>query len=136
MASHIQLLLQQKVFDVLKDDNELQGYIDGVFDHVKDNFNRPYIVIADDNFGDFSGHTFDGFEGELRIHTWAESRGHFEVKRIQNRVYELLHNYDPAITGFCTISFRCTLTEVELDPDGRTYHGIQIFSFLFGGNST
>ena len=134
MATHPQVSVQQKVYTVLTGDATLMGLIEGVYDNVPDNPLAPYVTIGDDEYSDFSSHTHDGFEGSVQIDVWSEAVGRKECKTIQNRIYTLLQNLDLAIDGFPTLNFKCGLSTVEMDPDGRTYHGVQRFDFLIGGN--
>ena len=127
-------LLQTKIFSILNGDGPLNDLIDKVHDNAPDNSDYPYVVVGDDDLSDFSSHTNDGFEGDVTVDTWTQSEGRKQCKAIQERIYTLLHNIDLGIVGFKTISFRCTLTNILKDPDGRTHHGVQVFSILLGGN--
>ena len=85
--------------------------------------------------GDFGSHTGSGFEGEVTINVWTQSgRGKKDAQTILNRVYELLHGQNLAISYFPTVSFRCSFNHVVVDPDNRTYHGIQRYHLILGGN--
>lgn len=128
-------LVQQKIYQLLSEDDEItEDYGANVYDQVPDNTDGTYIVIGDDKFDDFGSHTFDGFKVELNIHTFTDiSRGRKLCKQIQGRIYELLHNVDLAITGQKTVSLRTGLQETLLDPDGRTYHGVNKFNLILGG---
>lgn len=132
-AQHVQLLLQEKIYQTLKDDRTIQELCCGVYDNVPDNSAYPYIEIGEDEYDDWSSHTHDGFDGSVWIHVWSEYPGRKEVKLIQNRIYELFHNQDMGIDNFPTVTFLQELCRNFKDPDGRTHHGVQRFDFLFGG---
>ena len=117
-----------RVFDLLDGDATLGALVNAIHDNAPDEAPLPYVVIGDDSMNDFGGHTFDGFEGPVTIHVWTEGEGRKVNKDILNRIYEILHNIDIAIPGFKTIVFRCILSEVLLDPDNRTYHGVQRYN--------
>lgn len=135
MADHPQNLVQTKIYDILTGDLTLMGLVVGVWDNAPDNSDYPYVEIGDDDHSDWSSHTHQGFSSDLRLHFWSQARGRKEIKDIMNRVYTLLHNIDLAIVNFPTVSFRCELNEVIIDIDGRTYHGVQRYSLLLGGNN-
>lgn len=127
-------LLQTKIYQLLSADTELVTTLGcQVLDHVPDNTEAPYIVIGDDSFDDFGAHDVDGFKVDVTIHTWVESKGKKTCKQIQARIYELLHDVDLAITGQKTITMRTGLQTTLLDPDGRTYHGVNKFNLILGG---
>ena len=128
MPSHVLNPLQARIFALLDGDATLGALVNAIHDNTPDEAPLPYVVIGDDSMSDFGGHTFDGFEGPVTIHAWTEGEGRKANKDILNRIYEILHNIDIAIPGFTTIVFRCTLSEVLLDPDNRTYHGIQRYN--------
>jgi hypothetical protein len=133
VAQHVQLLLQEKIYDILRGDTELQNLKAKVFDNVPEDTCPPYIEIGEDEYDDFSSHDFDGFDGSVWIHVWSESAGRKELKQIQNRVYELLHDQDMAIENFPTLTFLQEFCKNFKENDGRTHHGVQRFDFLMGG---
>lgn len=126
--------LQKKVYELLSQDSKITSdYGCKVYDFTPDNEEYPFIVIGDDTFDDFSTHTTNGFTVEVRIHTWNQTEGRKRCKEIQSRIYEILHEVDLALTGQHTVSMRGGFTNTALDPDGRTYHGVNTFNLLLGG---
>lgn len=126
--------LQQKIFERLNGDSTLvTTYGCRVADVSPDSSTYPLVQIGEDDLSDFSSHTFDGFRGLLRIHTWTQSHGMKNCKLIQARIYDLLHEWNPQVTGQKTISLRSTLVQTMLDQDGRTQHGINEFEIILGG---
>lgn len=134
MANHPQNLLQQRIYTTLTADATLMALIEAVYDSVPDNEPAPFISFGEFNLGDWGSHTSSGVEGEIQLDVWSEQTGKKEVLTIMNRLYEILHNIDLDITGFPTIVFRCALSTVLKDPDGRTHHGIQRYRIILGGN--
>jgi hypothetical protein len=131
---HALLSLQKKIYQLLEEDDEITSdYKCRVFDHVPDNVGYPFIVIGDDSFDDFSSHTTDGFAVTMTIHTWTQGEGKKRCKEIQSRIYEIIHKADLELAGQKTVSLRAGLTTTILDPDGRTYHGVNVFNLLLGG---
>lgn len=130
MATHIMKALQTKVFQILDADAQITCE---VYDHTPDNSTYPFIQIGDDAFDDFGSHDIDGFQVDMTIHTWTQGEGMSACKTLQERIYTLLHNVDLALSGQRTISLRGALTTTMLDPDGRTFHGINKFRLILGG---
>lgn len=125
--------LQTAIYNRLSGDATLASYGVNVADVTSDNRAYPLVQIGEDEFQDFSSHTFDGFDVRIRIHTWTQAHGMKTCKQIQDRIYALMHEWDPQINGQKRVSLRLTLSRANLDPDGRTIHGIDEFQLLLGG---
>lgn len=135
MAEHIGNSLQAKLYSILTGSPALMALVNAVYDNPPDDVPMPYVVIGDESIGDFGAHDFDGFDGTITIHAWDEVEGRKKVRTILEQIYRLLHNTNLQIPGFKTIVFRCILSEIIPDPDdNRTYHGIQRYNLLTGGN--
>jgi len=138
MSTHPQILLQIKIFDLLRLDATLIALLangaKSVFDNVPENPDFPYIVIGDDTFSDWSAHDFSGFVGTATIRVWSQKSGRKECKGIQNRIYTLLQRVKLGLVGFADIQFRLGAQNIIKDPDGKTHQGIQTFNFTLGGN--
>lgn len=139
MAEHTSVALQTKIYSLLAADATLIAMLangaSSINDNTPDNSEFPYIQIGEDTFGDWSAHDFDGFDGDITLHVWTQGRGRKECKQIQDQIYAVLHNIDLSLTGRNTVSFRCSLSETLLDPDGSSYHGVMKFGFLLGGKA-
>lgn len=134
MATGIQVALQTKIYTLLSADTTIvTTYGCDVYDHAPDNEPYPFIVIGEDSLDEFGAHDFDGFTVTIDIHTWTQAEGKRACKLIQDRIYALLHEADLALTGQKTISLRGGLQTTILDPDGRTYHGVNRFNLILGG---
>lgn len=136
MSTHVQKVLQERIYSILSTDTILFGVcgLTGVFDFVKDNQSFPYVKIGDDVLNDWSNHSDCGFQGTSTIHSWSQAAGKAQVMGIMDRIYMLLNNVDLALVGFKTVSCRQGQSRILLDPDGYTHHGIQIFNLMLGGN--
>lgn len=132
--THPQSLIQARIFAILTSDATLMALITGVFDGMPENQEYPYVNIGEYFLGDFGSHTTSGVDGTITLHAWSQTVGNKSVQMILNRMYSLLHAIDLAITGFPTITFRCSLNQVLDDPDGRTKHGVQKYRLITGGN--
>lgn len=129
MATHVNVELQERIYEILSSDSTLTD-IGPVYDTPPDNEDYPYVTIGNDTFSEFDTHTTTGFDGSIQIDTWSQAMSKLEVKKMQKRIYELLHDIDLNLPNFKTTAFRCNLQDVLDDPDGRTKHGVQRFEFL------
>lgn len=135
MADHPQKLIQTKLFEILNGDSDLTNLIQGVFDNVPDNQTFPYVTVGEISMSHMGGFSFDGFDGDYTIHTWSRARGRQSSQLILNRIYTLLHTTKLSLAdGFNTMVNTCELNEILLDPDGVTYHGVQRYRLMLGGN--
>ncbi len=130
------LLLQKAIYARLTGNAGLMAKITGVFDFVPQNQAYPFIQIGEMDFSPWDTHTFDGFEATITINLWARpgSRGRASLHDIQNDIYNLLHRYIFSVSGFTVVSMRFDFSNIVVDPDSVTYHGIQRFKLLMGGN--
>jgi len=129
-------LLQKAIYDLLIADAPLMAKVTGVYDFVPDNEPYPFIQIGEISSVDRSSQTAQGFDSLANVYVWSrpEDRGRKEVRDIQYDIYRVLHMANPTITDFSVVSFRFDFSEVIVDPDAVTYHGIQRFRIRLGGN--
>lgn len=127
MATDPQLQVQKAIYDTLSGDSTLSNLIEGVFDYVPERTSFPYVTIGDDDFNESGGHTFDGVNASVTIHSWSRYRGRKEVKEIMARIYTLLHKASLTVTGYNLVFCIFDFAETIQDPDGETYHGVQRF---------
>lgn len=136
MATHPQKALLVKIFSLLAGDATLTALVPAarIKENLPDGTAYPHVRVLPPSLGDWSAHTFDGFEGTLELRVWDSGQSVARTLDILNRIYTLLHNVDLALVGYPTVNFRCTLSNADLEPDGRTYQGIQRYSVTLGGN--
>jgi hypothetical protein len=130
--------LHKAIYDELAGDATFMALVTNrLYDEpYPDNTSYPCVTIGSITLNDWSSHTHAGFDGEVMINTWTQYIGKKSVHEIMARIYTVLYDFDPAISGKPTINFRLTQSSTILDEDGRTYNGVQTFSIMFGGNST
>ena len=127
--------LQARLYDILSSDAALGALVGGIYDNPPDDVDMPYVLIGDDSMGEFTGHTFDGFDGTVTFHVWAEGQQRKICKDIMDRLYRILQNKDLFIPDFKTVCFYCILSETLVEPeDNRTYHGIQRYRLIVTGS--
>lgn len=115
------------VFDKLDGDATLGALVTGVFDHVPDEQDLPYVTLDGPEGKDWSAKDFDGMEHSMMIHSWSEIPGWKEVQDIMSRVHELLHDVALTLSGFTLVNLRFESHQQLRDPDGVTRHGVQRF---------
>lgn len=126
--------LQKAIFSILDGDGTLSGLVSGVYDHVAENTDFPYVSIGECVAGDWSFVTTSGLSAAVAIHVWSRGGGRKESLNILARVYDLLHEAAPSVEGYAVIMFRFASSEVLLETDGITYHGIINFKVLLEEN--
>lgn len=135
MSEHASVKLQTKIYELLQGDSTLETYVvDRVYDHVPDQSLYPFVRIGEENFEHWGAHDVEGFIGYFDIHTWTQGEGMKTCKKIQARIYQLLHNIDLSLSGHKTVSLLSGTTTTMLDPDGRTFHGVNRFNLILGGS--
>ena len=87
------------------------------------------------NFGDHTALPFDtktdeGEELSLYLHFWSRYPGRKEILDIMKASYDLLHNGSLIVVGLQVILIQRDYEEDRLDPDGKTWHGVQRFRIL------
>lgn len=122
--------IQQGIFATLNDDSTLGAMITGVYDRVKQKTNYPYVVVGDASARDWSTKTTKGLESRLSIHIYSRKGGRKQALDIMSRIYELLHEGNPIISGLSLVYSRHDSSDIRLESDGQTYHGTLVFILL------
>lgn len=118
--------LQKAVFDAL---TAYPGMPD-VYDDVPVGATFPYIAIGEDTHIPFDTDDSLGAESTVTIHVWSRYRGKKEAKDAQALVYAALTRQSLPVEGHDLITLEFEYSEVLLDPDGITRHGVQRFRSL------
>ena len=133
MTADSQWPFQQVIETTLKADSALQAFIGTtarVFDHVPQSSIYPYVVIGETTGEDFDTKTEDGMAQQVMIHTWSRYRGSKEAKQIMGAVVDALDQQALSVTGHTLVLLRFEFSDLFLDPDGLTRHGVQRFRAL------
>lgn len=115
--------LQQAVFD------QLSNYPDmpTVYDDVPVDAAFPYVVIGEDTHIPFDTDDSLGSESTVTLHVWSRYRGKKEAKEIQALIYDAMTRHPLVLDAHDLITIEFEYSEVVLDPDGITRHGVQRF---------
>lgn len=134
MAEHLQTAIYQKLTGV----TALMALVVGVYDQPpqeaqEDNPSAalfPYIVIGDDHAQPWDTDTETGFEIIITLHIWTRYAGRVLNKKIQNHIYNALHRQTLSVPGYQTLPPKFLGSDVFLDADGLSQHGVMTFQFL------
>ena len=136
MAKDSQFAVQTAVYDALRADSSLKSLISDpvrVYDHTPQNSVAPYIVIGETRGLPFDTKDTDGMDQSLMIHVWSEYRGLKETKQIQAAIMDAIDQVSLSITGHSQALLRFEFSDVFLDADGLTRHGVQRFRIVTEG---
>jgi len=118
--------LQQAVFD------RLSGYpgMPTVYDDVPKGAAFPYVAIGEDTHIPWDTDDSVGSESTVTLHVWSRYRGKKEAKQIQGLIYDALNRHELVVAGFVVVTLEFVYSDVLLDPDALTRHGVQRFRAL------
>lgn len=116
--------IQEAVFDCLSN----AGLT--VYDNVPEDAAFPYVVIGEDTHAPFDTDDSLGAESTVTIHVWSRYRGKKEAKELQATIYNALTRAELSIDSHDLITIEFEYSDVLLDPDGITRHGVQRFRCL------
>ena len=91
-----------------------------------------YVTLNDIQALDWSTKTFDGQDFAVNIHVWSSYRGNKEVQEKFSTIHAALHKTPSALTvsGATVVECLYEASQIFLDPDGLTRHGVQRFRVL------
>jgi len=101
-----------------------------VYDDVPQGAAKPYVRIGEGTELEWDTDSSIGLESTITVHTWSEYAGFKEVREIMTVLKNSLHNQSLTVTGQNVVLVLFEFSEVFLDSDGRTRHGVQRFRLL------
>tara|TARA_R100001244_G_scaffold43202_1_gene38778 strand:- start:404 stop:808 length:405 start_codon:yes stop_codon:yes gene_type:complete len=120
--------LQQAIFTALDGDVTLSAAISGVFDSVEQDYeDYPYVTIGENIQTPFDTDDQPGDDNSFAVHVWSREGGRKEAKIVNGYIYDILNRNNLSVTGYETVDCIAEGSSVEIDPDGKTYHGINNF---------
>jgi hypothetical protein len=128
--------LQTGVYGALTGDGTLTGLVGArVYDHPQENPTYPYVTIGDDTEQDFSTKSADGGSWTVTLHSWdqdAANRGNADLHDIMAAIDAIFHKGEAGVTvtGFTVVTIMREFSDVSVEGDGLTWHGVQRFRFL------
>lgn len=124
--------LQKAVYDQLSAYPDMPSVYDDVPVDVKGQpaVAFPYVVLGEDTHIPFDTDDSLGSESTVTLHVWSRYRGKKEAKGIQALIYDALTRQPLMLDAHDLITLEFEYSEVMLDPDGITRHGVQRFRAL------
>lgn len=121
---------QEKLLNLVY--SELNGAISGVGiysfvpgqDEGEPDEDFPYIVIGLDGGRPFDTDSHLGKVFDIYLHIWSRYKGAKEVREIMDQIYARLHRAQLSASGVNIIDSLEVFSQVYLEPDGKTMHGI------------
>jgi hypothetical protein len=101
-----------------------------VKDDVEVTLPHPYIVIGEDTHIPWDTDDSTGAESTITLHIWSRQRGKKETKDIQGLIYTALNRYEMSVDGHHLVTMEFDYSDVIMDPDGLTRHGISRYRTL------
>ncbi|MEL7513670.1 MAG: DUF3168 domain-containing protein [Pseudomonadota bacterium] len=89
----------------------------------------PRISVGEMDVRDQGTKASDLFDVILRIHTYSASGSHREARRIQARLFAVLHRAKLPLAGHNLVSIRREASRLDRDPDD-VRHGVCEFRIL------
>ena len=120
--------LQQTIFQTLTADGTLMAMVTGVFDHVPQASEYPFITIGESQIRDFSNVEKQGTEAQTSIRVFSREAGRKESALIMERITHLLHHAILTISGQSLVDCRFLSSNIALENDGATHRGTLTFS--------
>lgn len=123
--------LQQAVYAALTGSASLMALATGgVHDHVPQGTGFPYVVVGDELSNPADTDDILGAEHMISVHTWSRYAGMGEARQIMQEVYTALHRSRLVVEGAAFVDCLIDSSQVFLDEDGLTRHGVQRFRVL------
>ncbi len=121
--------LQKSVVQALKSDVALSGLLGGsyVYDFVPQRAAYPFVSLGNVVSRDWSTSSERGDEHALTLHIWSKARGKKQCHLLVSAVRRVLHDVELVVEDHALVNLRYEFSDVRLDPDGETLHGIVRF---------
>lgn len=118
--------LHKAVYQRLLGDSNLMARITGVYDHVSEDADFPYITIGEQTERAFDTKLSIGENRTLALHCWSQYNGKKESYEILDLMLRALTKTPLSLEGgFSMVKFeREPGSTVFQDIDGQTYHGV------------
>lgn len=126
MTTSADWALQKAIYQALINDTALTTLLGGsnVFDDVPQGTPYPCVTLGPSLMRDWSTGSESGSEHVLILHAWSRAGGKKEAQAILARVRAALTQAPISLEDHHLVNLLHEVSEVRLDPDGETYHGI------------
>ncbi len=129
MSESASWALQMSIVQALKSDVALSALLGGpfVYDVVPQRAAYPFVSLGNVAARDWSTSSERGDEHALTLHVWSKAKGKKQCHLIVSSVRGVLHDVALVVAGHSLVNLRHEFSDVRLDPDGETLHGIVRF---------
>lgn len=114
--------IQAAVYSKLTGDATLMALVEGVYDHVPEGAERPYVSFGFAISTPENAHDRFGTSTVLTLDVWSEYHGWSEANQIDDRVKALLDHQSITVTGHTAVAVRHELSLQIRDPDPEIRH--------------
>lgn len=118
--------IQKAVRDIIIADATIMTThgVNEVYDIPSPSAPYPYIRVSDIDVIPQAVKGEDWFDYFINIHVWDQDDGTIRTRQILGRLYDLFHRQTLSLPASCTPATYVELSQVLLDPDRVTHHGI------------
>ena len=104
-----------------------------IYDHIpQDTVGFPFVRMEPLKLSENDTDNEQAFDCTIQIHTWSQTRGSKECADLQLQIYNALHRYNFADTAsYCILTVHREFSEILIDPDGITRHGVDRYRVMF-----
>ena len=134
MAKFSHYPLQSSIYNALVGNSALMALITGVYDRPPQGTPYPYVTLGEMSGIDWSTKTTTGMEYSITLHTWSRQGGRKEAATIMESLHTILHQASLTVTGQTLVMIRFAASEIRMEDDGATYHGIMKFNAFLEAN--
>lgn len=115
--------VQKAIYSRLVANITLMGMIEGIYDHVPDGSNFPYVVLQEIYAVDSSNLVDKITQIRMIVGVYTRERGSKTALLIMAEIKELLHHADIDVEAYDMLSFCLEASELHQMKDGLTYVG-------------
>lgn len=123
--------LQVGLYMLLSGDATLDALITGVYDHVPEDAEPPYVVIGEMLASPDGAHGSYGRQTSCSVHTWTRAQSHRPGNAIGARIAALLSRreeaLDPHVGGHIVWMVEHEFSQALIDPEPGIRHRVDRF---------
>jgi hypothetical protein len=124
--AHASFELQTALFALLAADGPLTALLGGpaIHDRAPPDAAFPYVTFGPAGGDDFSTQTGAGLEHRVVLDIWSRDNGRGEVLAIAEAIGTAIAGATVALPGHALVDLLHVATDIGLDEDGETFHGV------------
>lgn len=119
--------LQQALYQHLKNDATLNDLVSGIFDHVPQGSEYPFVTIGEAQVRDRSNIEKGASDQLVTIRVWSKGEGRKEASAIMERIAAITSRAELTLSGCVFESISFLSSTIALQNDGTTTRGSMNF---------